>query len=133
VDSFFGEIIHAYSRTQAVADGVLIDVTATAKEAGFVWPVAFTAAAWADCVAWSDADTRRTGALQDETGRLWDVLWMARMAAQRAGHTDRMTFEVLRVPTDGDGNAATLVQLVLHIGPGDTPAPVITIMQPGED
>ena len=32
------------------------DVTAMAREAGFRWPVAVTAAVWADCVATSESD-----------------------------------------------------------------------------
>jgi hypothetical protein len=36
------EIIYSYTRKQAIADGVLIDVTELAKEAGFKCPVAFT-------------------------------------------------------------------------------------------
>ncbi len=71
------DLISSYTRAQAIADGVLVDVTETAKEAGFRCPVALTRAAWADCVAWSEADTRRQ-VPQDEAGRLWDVLWMAR-------------------------------------------------------
>jgi hypothetical protein len=39
------ELIHSYSRRQAIADGVLIDVTPTAREAGIKFPVALTAAA----------------------------------------------------------------------------------------
>jgi type I site-specific restriction endonuclease len=34
------EIIYSYTRKQAIADGVLIDVTELAKEAGFKCPVA---------------------------------------------------------------------------------------------
>jgi hypothetical protein len=50
----------------------LIDVSPTAREAGFKYPVALTAAAWAKCVAVPP------GALcQDEAGRLWDVLTSA--------------------------------------------------------
>jgi hypothetical protein len=35
------EIIHSYKREQAIADGVLIDLTELATEAGFICPVAF--------------------------------------------------------------------------------------------
>ena len=56
---FFGEVISAYSRGQALEDGVLVDAGSMAKEAGFRWPVAITAAAWEDCVAWTDADSGR--------------------------------------------------------------------------
>jgi hypothetical protein len=54
---------------------VLIDVSATPKEAGFMFAVALTAAAWARCVAVPP------GVLcQDEAGRLWDVLTLLRWA-----------------------------------------------------
>ena len=37
--AFFGGVIYAYTRAQAVADGVQVDVTKTAKEAGISFPV----------------------------------------------------------------------------------------------
>jgi hypothetical protein len=37
-----GNIIFAYTRAQAIADGVLVDVTETAKEAGFKVSVVLT-------------------------------------------------------------------------------------------
>jgi type I site-specific restriction endonuclease len=43
-ESLFGEVIFSYTRAQAIADRVLIDVTPTALEAGFRFPVATTAA-----------------------------------------------------------------------------------------
>lgn len=126
------EIIHAYSRTQALADGVLIDVTETATEAGFAWPVAVTAAVWEDCVAWTDADNERKNVHQDEKGRLWDVLWMAHVGARRSrGATIRFT--VARVPREGKVRRAQKVELIAMAGPGDNHEPVVTIMQPGED
>ena len=36
------------SRAQAIEDGVLVDVSDIAKEAGFRYPVALTSALWAD-------------------------------------------------------------------------------------
>lgn len=47
-----------------------------AQEAGFKLPVALTSAVWADCVAWTDDDSRKKP-FQDQPGRLWDVLYMA--------------------------------------------------------
>ncbi len=35
VESFFGEVISTYTRAQAIQDGVLVDVSAMAREAGF--------------------------------------------------------------------------------------------------
>ncbi|MEA2079735.1 MAG: DUF6573 family protein [Pseudomonadota bacterium] len=68
-ESFFGDIISTYTRAQAIEDGVLIDVSSTARDARFNWPVAMTAGAWADCVAWSDRDSQRQ-VYQDQSGRL---------------------------------------------------------------
>lgn len=120
------DLIHVYTRAQAIADGVLIDVSVMAQEAGFKVPVALTAAVWADCVAWPRDDPA-----QDEQGRLWDVLTMARLEARRHGHLQVLPFRVLRVPPGGF--KPQLTQLTLHIGPGDQAEPVVTILLPGED
>ena len=140
VEDLFGEPSHRFSRALALADGVLIDCSSTAQEAGIVLPVAITAAAWADCVGWSDADDQRkrghTG--QSESARLWDVCWMASMAiraALRRGQDEAasLAFQLYRVPRDGRGIRPRLVTLLLLVGSGDTGEPVITILQPGED
>ena len=38
------DLIHRYTRVDAIRGGVLIDVSATAREAGFKYPVALTCA-----------------------------------------------------------------------------------------
>lgn len=133
-NTFFSDndMIHTYSRAQAIADGVLVDVTETAAEAGFKVPVAITRAAWADCVEWNDEIEARKAVTQDESGRLWDVLWMALLACRAKGDGQSRVFELHRVPREGRGNRPRRVALIVNIGPGDTVAPVITIMQPGE-
>lgn len=128
----FGEVIHTYTRAHAIEDGNLIDVTETAAEAGFRIPVALTRAAYADCVEWSDADSRRQ-TYQDEAGRLWDVLWMAMNAARRGAGRQSLPFQLYRVPRGGRGVRPRLVTLITQIGPGDGGEPVVTIMLPGED
>ena len=81
----FGEPIHTYTRAQAIEDGQLIDVSTTAREAGIVWPLAMTSAAWADCVEWTEQTESRKGYTgQSESGRLWDVLWMLALAIRGA-------------------------------------------------
>ena len=75
-ESFFGNVISTYTRAQAIEDGVLIDVGAMAREAGFKWPVALTTSAWADFMDWSEDDSRQQ-VYQDQSGRLWDVLYSA--------------------------------------------------------
>ncbi len=126
------EIICAYTRAQAIEDGVLVDVSETAMEAGFVYPVAMTAAAWADCVAWGDEDTRRQ-VPQDEFGRLWDVIWMAKVAVKQGKGGTQLLYPLHRVPRGGKAQKPRLTHLKLVCGPGDTPEPVITIMLPDED
>lgn len=127
------DLIHSYSRAQAIRDGVLVDVTGTAKEAGFKIPVALTSAVYEDCVAWTEADNDRKGTLQDERGRLWDVLWMSLLAARKSLDSQRVPVRLVRVHREGPGDQPRLVDLVMVVGPGDEGEPVITIMQPGED
>ncbi len=125
-------VIHAYTRVQAIADGTLVDVTATAREAGFSAPVALTRAVWVDTVQWDDANPEP----QDEDGRLWDVLYMGADAARRARGTSTVDFQVLRIANvrpSGQWARTELVTLRMVIGAGDTAAPVITIMTTDED
>jgi hypothetical protein len=118
--------IHSYSRAQAIADGVLIDVTATAREAGIRYPVALTRAAWERCI------TVPPGVVcQDEAGRLWDVLGLLRCAAGRCPGPEVR----LGVHVRGDNREGTppLVRLKALCGPGDDARPCITVMLPWED
>lgn len=127
------EVISSYSRAQALEDGVLVDVSATAREAGFRVPVALTSAVWTDCVAWGDGDAVRGAEGQSEAGRLWDVLWLAAHAARLHKHsgTDRAAFGVMRVPRGQ--RRMERAELVVHIGGGDQGEAVATIMRPNED
>ena len=40
------ELIYSYTRKQAIEDGVLVDVSSTAQEAGINFPVALTSTVW---------------------------------------------------------------------------------------
>ena len=126
-------IISVYTRAQAIADGVLVDVTETAKEAGLKFPVAVSAAVWADCCQWTEADEAKKGGYgQSERGRLWDVLSMLRFAIHAGKNGDRLLYKLSRIPRPGCG-AKRLVTLKSICGPGDDAEPVITIMQPDQD
>ncbi|MCP5407867.1 MAG: hypothetical protein H6963_01025 [Chromatiaceae bacterium] len=131
-ESFFGEVISTYTRAQAIEDGVLIDAGPTAKEVGFKFPVALTSAVWADCVAWTDSDSQKKP-FQDQSGRLYDVLFMAAFAIQTSADSgDRLLYELYRVPRDGYSTEAKPVTLKLIVGPGDHGEPVMTILLPEE-
>lgn len=132
-ESFFGEVISTYTRAQAIEDGVLIDTGSMAQEAGFKWPVAVTSAAWADCIAWTEDDSDKQ-VYQDQSGRLWDVLFMASHAIRNgSGSGDRLLFKLYRVRRDGYSKEAILATLKLIVSPGDQGEPVITILLPDED
>ena len=96
-------------------------------------PVALTSAVWADCVAWTDSDSRKKP-FQDQSGRLYDVLFMAAFAIRTSEDSgDRLLYELYRVPRDGDSTAAERMTLKLIIGPGDHGEPAMTILLPTED
>ena len=121
-------IIYAYTRAQAIADGVLIDVSATAREAGFAFPVAITAGVFATVVNPSE---RAAKAGESISGRLWDVLQMMLWAARALPDaSDRVTFQVIATGEDGNKRRH---DLWASVGPGDDAAPVITVMLRGED
>lgn len=124
------DVVHNYTRVQAIEDGYLIDVTETAREAGFTVPVAITRTAWADCVEWTAETKKRKATCQDEAGRLWDVVYMAYLAARRSSDELRRLFELYRVPVQGQGIRPRRVVLAMQIGPGDACEPVITIGLP---
>jgi len=123
----FGPIIFKYTRAEAIADGALFDVTDTAREAGFKVPVAVTAEVWSRYVKVTPAAEE---AGNDLDGRLWDVLWMAHIAAHCTPQSSEVVFPMLVVT---DSVIAEEVQLKMVCGPGDDGEPVITIMLPRED
>lgn len=117
------DVIHTHSRFRAIADGTLIDVSELAAEAGFRYPVALTRGAWEDLVAWNDSNR----GCQDETGRLWDVLNVARWGATRGDSAVKL-MRVWRVPNTPHATVPRTATFVLHCGPGDAGEPVVTIM-----
>ncbi|WP_241295261.1 DUF6573 family protein [Burkholderia stabilis] len=132
LQAIFGQVISSYTRAQAIADGALIDVTAQASETGFKVPVALTAAAWAEVVAWSGEDSARE-THQDERGRLHDLLWVAFNFARHHKAGSRMPFKHYRVARGGNGTRRTPITLVMVIGPGDNAEPVVTFMLPSDE
>jgi hypothetical protein len=127
-DSPFGPVIYAYTRKQAVADGVQVEVTKTAQEAGIKFPMFLTRAVFDAYVAVPEGVTG-----QDEAGRLWDVVWMARFAILRSRPgCDRIAVALY---VRNDNRAARLVKLIATCGALDIddPKPAITVLMPDED
>jgi len=121
-------VIFSYTRGQALEDGVLVDVTPTAREAGFRYPVAVTHAVWTQIIS-PDDEGRAIG--QSEEGRLWDVLWMLKSAITLTrGPVDTLTYDLLVVR---DGASAAPVILKAVCGPDDDGRPCVTILLQEED
>jgi hypothetical protein len=120
-NSPFGEVIFSYTRSQAVADGVQIEVSKTAQEAGIRFPVFLTRAVPPGVEA------------QDEAGRLWDIITMARFAILRSRPgCDRLPVALY---VRNDNRRPRLVRLTAVCGPLDIddPQPAITVMLMDED
>ena len=115
------EVIHAYTRAQAIEDGVLVDLSDLAREAGFRFPVAVTQGVWA--VLNPKKELEAVG--QDMTGRAWDMLTILRHAIRRALRTDEVRFAplFLREP----GQKVEPGSLRYMGAPGDAGHPVKTV------
>jgi hypothetical protein len=121
-------IIYRYTRAQAIADGFQVDVTATAQEAAIRFPVFLTRFVYEAYVVVLPGESG-----QDESRRLWDIVWMLRHAIRRAQPGQaRLPFALY---VRNDNRPARLIKLVAHCGPLDidNPAPAITVMMPDED
>ncbi len=122
------DLIHSYSRAEALADGVLIDVSATAREAGCRFPVALTRAVWERCVG-----VPAGVACQDEAGRLWDVVWMLLCAIRTSAPGAVAVHFGVHVRNDNRDRTPPLIRLKALCGPGAQGEPVLTVMMPDED
>lgn len=120
------EVISIYTRSQAIEDGALVDVSELAKEAGFRLPCAITAGVYALLLDIPE------GSGEDFTGRLWDVLTLAGQAARRAPNKEAVFFDVI-LHTPDKPRGTTPKPLWMTIGPGDNAEPVLTIMLFEED
>lgn len=120
-------IIFSYTRAQAIADGVLIDVTAHAAEVGFKVPTVVTDHLYNSYVV---PPAGLEGEGQSVKGRLQDLLFRTLLAAKAIRDSDRAEFDVLFLMAPGRWDT---VHVVAAIGPGDQGEPVMTIMLPEDD
>jgi hypothetical protein len=106
--------IYSASRAQAIAAGLQIDATASAREAGIKLPVFVTSGAQASC-----------------GDRFRDMLWMLRYAIRKAEAGATLIRFELYVK---NGRKASLVKLYASVNALDIddPRPAITVMLPGE-
>lgn len=125
MDNLFDDrdVIFKYTRKQALEDGVLVDISELAKEAGIKFPVAVTQGVFHVL-----NDTSAPG--QDFKGRAWDLLMVFRMYI-RSSKGDEIHFAPLFLAEGSEKPKP--VPMWAKCGPGDDWEPCITIMLEGED
>jgi len=116
----FGDVIYSYSRAQAIEDGVLADLSnVDSIRQHWKHPFACTSAIWAII------EEALTHEGQDLDGICHDISTMAKLAIHGGREAGQVLFAVIIA-----GREHTLK---LHVGPGDTAEPVLTLMLPNED
>jgi hypothetical protein len=115
----FGEVIHSYTRKQAITDGVLVDLSQfEVVRQHWKHHVACT-----DTV-WSLIETAVNEHAKDHIGILHDLSMCAKAnMGHQSGDTIRFSCIVGR----------STYHFKFHCGPGDTAEPVLTLMLPHED
>jgi hypothetical protein len=119
-ENVFGETVYSYSRQQAIDDGVLIDLSVLEITKQH-WNVQLCCT---DSV-WGIIEDAVTNHGKDLIGILHDIYTVAKFNIKAATSQDRVYFRATV------GVAAH--DFVLAYGPGDTAAPVLTLMLPSDD
>lgn len=122
------EVFSRYSRSDAIRDGVLYDLTAEARVSGFKIPLAVTEAVYR---SYLDPSPDLIAEGQSREGRTHDLLQILRVAILSAPSTDLLFFKVLFV-LEPD-RPAVPIKLKALIHPGDAGEPVLTVLLPHED
>ena len=116
-------VIHSCTRAQALANGILIDVTEIGEEVGFKPPVAIT-----EALQNRLTPTKAEAVFgQDYDSRLWNVLWVAAFTIKLAARgTETVTFTVVQQEVDTKSGQPHSVELRLRAvyGPGNEDKPV---------
>jgi hypothetical protein len=122
----FGAVIHSYSREQALADGVLVDLNKIipVNESGYKYPVACTSTVWNII----ERAVNNPKYCNDYKGVVWDVLQMSRNCPTKRYATGCL----FRVVIIGAG-PKRIFTFKIECGPGDHREQVLTIMLPEED
>jgi hypothetical protein len=127
MQEIFGEVIHTYSRGQAIEDGFLVDLMqdkmAEVARQHYKYPVACTAAVFE--IMRKAVENPRW--CNDYAGILHDMLWMSRTYRRQL---DESTVLFRVIITGAGRNKYHTFKLI--VGPGDDFEPVITIMLPDE-
>lgn len=99
--------IDAYSRQNAIDDGILVDLMQSAlvrlvKQSGYRYAVAMTKTAFKRYV---ELDLLSNTYGQDLTGRLWDILWMLRLKLRANKDSSTVLFTFISLPNKAEVEA----------------------------
>ena len=131
----FGEPIHVYTRAQAIADGVLVNVSSQAREAGFTIHTVVTATLMGQLSeGCEEAQDHGVIAEYGRKPRDWYpalvklALRVARKAVADTLKSGART-DLIEASVDFCGDRGLgRVPFLVHIGPGDQGEPVLTLM-----
>lgn len=108
--------ISKYSRADAIADGLLYDISTYTERVGIVYPVAVTKAVWGN-LEHHDED-------ENPMSRLAQFILVLRSEMIKGGQKDSINFSL----TFGQ-----LYHFIAAVLPGDNFEPVVTVTMKGED
>ena len=126
-DNIFNiEPIYSYTRSQALEDGVLVDLNQwiPIEESGYKHPIACTSTVFA--IIKQAVENRKY--YNDYKGVVWDILWMSRAMPIEKWTTGQL----FKVSIRGVGQRSVFT-LKIECSGGDNGEPVLTIMLPDED
>lgn len=129
------DVTGRHTREGAIAEGALVDVSTESAEAGFLCPVAVTAALMADI---KDVPESKRG-IQDKDSRLWDVLYVGEIAGKIVQTENERHLSICRPSINTYVYQITMplgrrkkYDVKLSLGFGDHNEPVATLMKPDE-
>jgi hypothetical protein len=117
------EVIHVYTRAQAIEDGTLVDLSAVAPDVcreHYKYPVACTSEVWGII----EKAVENEKHCNDLKGIIHDILWMSRKNIVQTIDESAVLFKVI---ITGVG-PQKLLTFKIVCGPGDNGEPVLTIM-----
>jgi hypothetical protein len=124
------EIIFGYSRADALRDGNLIDLTRVAKMLGFRWPLAITDRLLSEVLGDLPADSISPVTATQEPSAEQKTNWF--LAHVKIKALLIQTREVISQTQSASLDQITFnfeaIEVIAHIGPGDTAEPVFTLM-----
>lgn len=123
ITEIFGEVIHSYTRAQAIKDGVLVDLSGLfpADTRLYKYPVACTSELWSLIEGDSAA------------GYVWDLCYMSANAITQRIDASSHYFACILPRSIKDWLRTKEYRLKIIVGPGDHAEPVITIMFDHQD